>query len=99
MENLQFPHDPVTHLSLTDIALDNKVSPSVIQVKIKQSKTDPFMKGVDIYLGRTGKDIICPIQAYLVIREHPLFVFSDGFLPDTTAFCFADHFYPTACWH
>ena len=79
----QTDYDPDTHLSLTNIALDNKVSPSVIQVKIKQSKTDPFRQGVDIYLGRTGKDI-CPIQAivpYLIIRgaqPDPLFVFSDG---------------------
>ena len=55
----------------------------VIQVTIKQLKTDPFRQGVDIYLGKTGKDI-CPIQAivpYLIIRgaqPGPLFVFADG---------------------
>ena len=42
---LQTDYDLDTHLSLTDITLDNKVSPSVIQVKIKQSKTDPFRQG------------------------------------------------------
>ena len=79
----QTDYDPDMHLSLTDITLDDKVNPSVIQVTIKQSKTDPFRQGVDIYLGKTGKDI-CPIQAimpYLIVRgaqPGPLFVFSDG---------------------
>ena len=80
----QAEYDPNTHLSLADIALDNKVNPSVTQVTIKQSKTDPFRQGVDLYLGRTGKDIICPIQAivpYLIKRgtqPGPLFVFAYG---------------------
>ena len=79
----QTEYDPDTHLSLTDIALDNKLNPSVIQVTIKQSKTDPFRQGIDLYLGKTGIDI-CPIQAivpYLVIRgarSGPLFMFMDG---------------------
>ena len=79
----QAEYDPDTHLSLADIALDNKVNPGVIQVTIKQSKTDPFRQGVDLYLGRTGKDI-CPIRAivpYLIKRgaqPGPLFVFTDG---------------------
>ena len=79
----QTEYDPDTHLSLTDIALDNKFNPSIIQVTIKQSKTDPFRQGVDLYLGKTGKDI-CPIQAvvpYLVrrgARPGPLFMFMDG---------------------
>ena len=80
----QTDYDPDMHLSLTNITLDDKANPSVIQVTIKQSKTDPFRQGVDIYLGKTGKDIICPIQAivpYLIIRgvqPCPLFVFADG---------------------
>ena len=49
----QAEYDPDTHLSSADVALDDKVNPSVIQVTIKQSKTDPFRLGVDLYLGRT----------------------------------------------
>ena len=45
--------DVNTHLSVTDIAVDSKTSPSVIQVTIKQSKTDPFRKGVQLFLGQT----------------------------------------------
>ena len=51
----QADYDPGAHLSFNDIAIDDKRSPSVIQVNIKQSKTDPFRQGVQIYLGKTGK--------------------------------------------
>ena len=34
--------DPEVHLCFKDIAVNNPVSPQVIQVTIKQSKTDPF---------------------------------------------------------
>ena len=50
---------------------------------IKQSKTDPFRKGVDIFVGRTGTDL-CPVGAlldYLQVRgatPGALFIFADG---------------------
>ena len=79
----QNEYDPTAHLSLEDIAVDNKSSPTVIQVNIKQSKTDPFRQGVQLYLGKTNTDI-CPVSAilpYLAIRGArlgPLFVLEDG---------------------
>ena len=66
----QAAYDPEEHLSLPDIAIDSRLSPSVVQVKIKQSKTDPFRQGVHLYLGKTDEDI-CPITGilpYLAIR-------------------------------
>ena len=66
----QSEYDPSTHLSLNDIAIDSAGSPSLIQVSIKQSKTDPFRKGVQLFLAKTGKNI-CPITAimpYLALR-------------------------------
>ena len=72
--------DPAAHL---DIAVDNRNSPSLIRVTIKQSKTDPFRKGIHIFLGRTGK-AICPVTAilpYLAICgniEGPLFTTETG---------------------
>ena len=77
----QEAYDPDMHLSLADIALDDKNNPTVILSP--QSKTDPFRQGVDLYLGKTGKDIcpVCAIIPYLVIRgakPGPLFVFADG---------------------
>ena len=34
-------YDPMLHLSMKDIAVDNKDNPRLLQVTIKQSKTDP----------------------------------------------------------
>ena len=44
-------YDPTVHLSLSDIALDDKSSPSLVHITIKQSKTDPFQKGVGMFVG------------------------------------------------
>ena len=71
------------HLSLGDIAVDNPASPTVVGVSIKQSKTDPFRQGVNLFLGKTSTDL-CPVAAllnYLVVRgSEPgsLFHFKDG---------------------
>ena len=79
----QHGYDPETHLSLPDITLDRRNSPTMVCIHIKQSKTDPFRQGVHIYLGRTYQQI-CPVQAivsYLAIRGNhpgPVFTFSDG---------------------
>lgn len=35
----------------SDIAADRPTAPSVLCVTIKQSKTGPFRKGVDLFLG------------------------------------------------
>ena len=76
-------YDPETHLAVADVALDDKENPSVIQVTIKQSKTDPFRQGVHLYLGRTG-NLVCPVNAilaYLAVRDSspgPLFKLTDG---------------------
>lgn len=79
----QSEFDPSTHLSLADIAVDCREAPTVIQVHIKQSKTDPFRQGVHLYLGKTGNNI-CPVEAmlpYLAIRGAtpcPVFILKDG---------------------
>ncbi|MCY3927667.1 MAG: hypothetical protein OXG81_05280, partial [Acidobacteria bacterium] len=46
--------DPEAHLCYSDIAVDNSARPQVIRITIKQSKTDPFRKRVDLFLGRTS---------------------------------------------
>ena len=54
-----------------------------MQDRIKQSKTDPFRKGVMVYLGRTGGEL-CPVvvvSAYLAVRGKapgPFFGFKGG---------------------
>ena len=55
--------DNSTHLSPQDIAIDCQHSPSMIKVRIKQSMTDPFRQGVDLYLGKMDKDI-CPVRQF-----------------------------------
>ena len=63
-------YDPRIHLSFSDMAADNATSPSVLSIQLKRSKTDPFMKGVKLVLGRTH-DELCPVTAllaYLAIR-------------------------------
>ena len=79
----QYGYDHAYHLSLTDVTLDNRRSPKVIQLHIKQSKTDPFREGASIFLPKCHKDI-CPVHAmvdYLIVRgqqEGPLFLWPDG---------------------
>ena len=76
-------YDPSCHLSLQDIAVDIRDTPRLMQVDLKQSKTDPFRQGVTLYLGATDSTI-CPIKAvlsYLAIRgghAGPLFLSQSG---------------------
>ena len=60
----QTDYDKGAHLSVEDIALDSRSSPTVVIVTIKQSKTDPFHQGVDLHLGKTGSEV-CPVSAIL----------------------------------
>ena len=78
-------YHPSAHLSFTgDVAIDHPQNPSIMCVHLKTSKTDPFRKGVDIFLGRTHD--LCPISAmlaYLAVRggaEGLLFQFRNGLL-------------------
>lgn len=74
--------DPSTHLTMQDIAIDKRDSPSLVQIHLKVSKTDQERKGVSIFIGKTGDDI-CPVAAltaYLATQnrsEGPLFQFKD----------------------
>jgi len=73
-------YNPMCHLSMKDVSVDNRTNP---RVAIKQSKTDPFRRGVHIYLGATDSTI-CPVRAmlaYLVLRggqAGPLFITKEG---------------------
>lgn len=76
-------YDQEAHLSEGDVRLDAASPPQYVMVRIKASKTDPFTKGVSIFLGRTGNDL-CPvaaIAAYLVSRGRepgPFFRLASG---------------------
>ena len=57
-------YDASVHLSYGDVRVDSTENPQFIEVAIKASKTDPFRKGVTVYLGRTSSDL-CPVSAVL----------------------------------
>ena len=60
----------IQHLSFNDLAVDNRSTPSVFQITIKESKTNPFRRGIRVFLGKTDT-AICPVQAiihYLTFR-------------------------------
>ena len=87
----QTGYDPAVHLSYSDVAVDNRDSPTMVVISIKQSKTDPLRKGVQITLGATQDDV-CPIKAimpYLAIRGSqpgPLFLTKDNHFLTQSAF-------------
>ena len=76
-------YDPAVHLSYGDVRVDDVGTPHYLEVRIKASKTDPFRKGISVYLGRTDTDL-CPVAAilgYMVhrgFRQGPFFMFQDG---------------------
>ena len=76
-------YDPNSHLGYPDIAVDNLSRPSVLRVHLKVSKTDPFRRGIDVFVGRTFNKL-CPVEAmmaYLAVRGDgacPLFRFEDS---------------------
>ena len=75
--------DPSVHLCMEDIASDSATAPSSLQVTTKQSKTDPFRRGVQLLMGKTGTKR-CPMAAmldFLCVRgtaQGLLFHFEDG---------------------
>ena len=76
-------YDSNVHLTYADVAIDCKDNPQILQLYIKQSKTDPFRKGVTLSLGRTNR-AVCPVSAilaYLDVRgaqPGPLFITDQG---------------------
>ena len=63
-DSLETEFDQDTHLSLADIKVDSHVKPSQLEVRIKASKTDPFLQGVTIHQGATHR-ALCPVEAML----------------------------------
>ena len=76
------PREPPS-IRASDVAVDSHANPTMVRVFLRRAKTDPFGKGVSVYLGRTNSSL-CPISAllnYLAIRppgEGPLFTHQSG---------------------
>ena len=64
--------DSSTNLAYGDVCVDNVVAPRYLEVKIKASKTDPFRRGVSVYIGVAAGDL-CPVAAILdyMVRRGP----------------------------
>ncbi len=76
-------YDPAYHLSWGDVAVNNPLEPSALQIRLKRSKCDQLGEGVDIFLGRTN-NALCPVAAglaYIAVRGSSagaFFRFADG---------------------
>ena len=69
---------PSDHLTFSDVAVDCVKGPTVLRIRLKRSKTDPFCRGIDVYIGRTNNKL-CPVaamMAYLSVRGGGLEPFS-----------------------
>jgi len=75
--------DNSCHLTARDITVDSHHNPTMLRVKLKASKTNPFRVGVDVFVGRLGSPIypVSAILDYLLTRgphSGPFFQFKDG---------------------
>ena len=83
--------NPQLHLSFSDVAVDSLSARTVLQIHLKQSKTDQFKQGIDMFVGKTCDDL-CPVSAVLAClaarQADPgvPFQFEDGKLLTPTIF-------------
>ncbi len=74
--------DEGKHLSWGSVAVDDIESPQLLQVTLKQSKTDQNRQGVQVYVGKTGC-LLCPVAGVLMYMANrrdgagPFFMFRD----------------------
>ena len=89
-------YDPDTHLSLSDVSLDNRHAPEVVHLHIKESKGSWQIRSLHIHIPRMDSSSVCSVQSvllYLAIRGKqpgPLFIQSDNTM--LTRKCFTSAF-------
>lgn len=70
-------------ISLADVSVDSRETPTQLAIVLRFSKTDPSGNGCTIHIGRSGSNV-CPVAAmlaYLAVRPStpgPLLVHRDG---------------------
>ena len=74
--------DPSISLCLEDVSVDSHSNPTMVCIRLKQSKTDPFRHRVDVFVGHTDSNLclVAAILSYVAVRPSvtgPLFVFHD----------------------
>ena len=78
--------DSDEHLTFADVVVNDRDNPTILQVHLKTSKTDPFRSGVDVFVRKTGNDL-CPVTAMVNYlgrrgsRDGALFAYEDGRCP------------------
>lgn len=77
--------DPTAPPSITleDVAVDSRTAPSALRLFLRRAKTDPFGKGVEIFLGSSGTEVcaVAALLSYMSVRPPArghLFVWEDG---------------------
>ena len=58
--------EDTSHFTFKDIAVDRLNSPSMLRVRIKASKTDPFRVGVDVVLGKSVVPYAQSLQSWII---------------------------------
>jgi len=76
----QHSFDQACHLSLADLTLDNWHSPTVVELRIKQSKTDPYRQGASIFLSKTNSTVNVVVKYFIALEKQngPLFLWPIG---------------------
>ena len=72
-------------IQVSGVSIDSRTAPSVVSIHLRKAKTDPFGRGITVYLGKTGRDL-CPVAAilnFLAVRpptkpDAHLFVHNNG---------------------
>ena len=62
-------YSPATDLSWGDVSVDDRASPTMVKIHLRQSKCDQFGKGVEVIIGRTDTST-CPIAALTTYIFH-----------------------------
>ena len=71
------------NILMSELAISSRSASSAIRIWLRQAKSDPFGRGVEIFLGVSGT-VVCPVTAllrYLAVRpigEGHLFLWEDG---------------------
>ena len=83
--------NPSVQLGLGDIAVDDHSHTWMLRVMKKQSKMDPFHKGVNPFVGR-GSTSLCPVDAvleYVAVRGMEPGPLSGQMIPDQASLCYS----------
>ena len=48
-------YDESVHLSAGNVAVDDPTHPSMLQIRIKRSKSDRFGRGIHLYVGKRAQ--------------------------------------------